>query len=244
MADEDREESTALVVAEPSVSLGVVHGGTPAELVAGATAAADALKGVIDAKKLYSLINGRRYVRCEGWTTLAAMLGCLPREVGVTKDDDGSYTAVVALVRLADGVELTRASAECGADEPTWSNRANYARRSMAITRATGKACRIAFSWVMTLAGYEPTPAEEIPNDEVEAVHPTAATHEVASVRLPGNFEHFGGFGGQPLRAVPRDALMKACKYFTDKDAKKHAALITAIEAELTQMARLADGAK
>jgi hypothetical protein len=32
----------------------------------------------------------------------------------------------------------------------------------MAITRATAKACRIAFSWVMALSGYETTPAEEM----------------------------------------------------------------------------------
>ena len=34
----------------------------------------------------------------------------------------------------------------------------------MAQTRATGKACRLAFSWIMALAGYEPTPAEEMPD--------------------------------------------------------------------------------
>ena len=32
----------------------------------------------------------------------------------------------------------------------------------MATTRATGKACRLAFSWIVTLAGFDPTPAEEI----------------------------------------------------------------------------------
>jgi len=32
----------------------------------------------------------------------------------------------------------------------------------MAITRATGKAFRLAFSWIVVLAGYEATPAEEI----------------------------------------------------------------------------------
>jgi hypothetical protein len=32
----------------------------------------------------------------------------------------------------------------------------------MAQTRATGKACRLAFSWIMSLAGYEVTPAEEM----------------------------------------------------------------------------------
>jgi hypothetical protein len=48
-------------------------------------------------------------------------------------------------------------------DERTWSQRDAYARRSMAITRATGKAFRLGFSWIMTLAGYEPTPWEEMP---------------------------------------------------------------------------------
>ena len=33
---------------------------------------------------------------------------------------------------------------------------------SMAQTRAVSKAFRLALSWVMTLAGYEPTPAEEM----------------------------------------------------------------------------------
>lgn len=35
----------------------------------------------------------------------------------------------------------------------------------MAATRATSKACRQAFSWVMALTGFEVTPAEEIPEN-------------------------------------------------------------------------------
>lgn len=151
-----------------SVSLGVVRGDTPAQLVAAATHAADALKAVIQAKTLYSKINGREYVRVEGWMTLATMMGFLPREVSVTRDERGTYTATVELVRIADGAVLTRASAECGMDEATWKTRADYARRSMAATRATSKACRLAFSWVMVLAGYEATPSEEIPTDDGE----------------------------------------------------------------------------
>jgi hypothetical protein len=38
----------------------------------------------------------------------------------------------------------------------------------MATTRATGKACRLAFSWVMVLAGYEATPSEEMDGVGVE----------------------------------------------------------------------------
>lgn len=39
--------------------------------------------------------------------------------------------------------------------------------RSMAQTRAGGKAFRNAFAWVVVLAGYKPTPAEELPDAQV-----------------------------------------------------------------------------
>lgn len=150
----------------PRVELGVIRADGPKELVKVATEAADALRDVISRKKLFSTIQGREYVRVEGWTTLATMMGCLPREVSVTRDEKGTYTATVELVRMHDGAVLTRASAECGMDESTWAKRADYARRSMAATRAVSKACRLAFSWVMALSGYEVTPAEEIPESE------------------------------------------------------------------------------
>jgi len=161
-----RDAATLAVHETPeAVSLGLVRANSPTDLVLRATEAANALSDVIENKRLYSVISGKRYVRCEGWTTLAAMLGFLPREETVARRDDGTYEASVALVRITDGTVLTRASAECGMDEPTWKSRPNYARRSMAVTRATSKACRIALSWVMALTGYEVTPAEEVPHD-------------------------------------------------------------------------------
>lgn len=168
---------TSLVpVAEvaPRVELGVIRADSPAQLVRVATEAADALAGLIKAKKLFSNIQGKEYVKVEGWTTLATMMGCLPREVSVTRDEQGTYTATVELVRMSDGAVLTRASAECGMDEKTWASRADYARRSMAATRATSKACRLAFSWVMVLAEYKATPSEEIPESERGGTRPAA----------------------------------------------------------------------
>ena len=63
-------------------------------------------------------------------------------------------------------------------DEATWAKRPDYARRSMAATRAVSKACRLAFSWVMVMAGYDATPREEAPY-EAEEVTPavTRDTH-------------------------------------------------------------------
>jgi len=157
------DPGTAVILpSEGSVSLGVIHGTLPDELLNRATGVANSLARLIEEKKLYSPIQGKRYVRVEGWLALAVMLGCVPREASVTRREDGTYEALVELVRMSDGAVLTRASAECGMDEKKWASGPDYARRSMAATRATSKACRLAFSWVMVLAGFEATPSEEM----------------------------------------------------------------------------------
>lgn len=54
------------------------------------------------------------------------------------------------------------AEAMCTRDERMWANRDDYALRSMAQTRATSKALASPLRFVITLAGYEGTPAEEM----------------------------------------------------------------------------------
>jgi hypothetical protein len=161
-------------VTASSVALGTLQASNPAALVSGAAELASQLAIVINKQHLATVIKGKRFVNVEGWTTLATMLGVTAREV-CTVEADGIYIATVELVRMSDGVCISRASAECGAPDeldkygkPSWSARPRYARRSMAQTRATGKACRLAFSWIMSLAGYEVTPAEEMPLSEEE----------------------------------------------------------------------------
>ena len=133
-------------------------------MVRAATTMANELASIIKQQGLAVRISGREYVRFEGWTTLATMNGYLPWEVSNERQDDGSYVATVELRRMSDGKALVRAVHECGGeDEKMWHDRPRYARRSMAVTRATGKACRMAFSWIMVLAGYHPTPFEEMP---------------------------------------------------------------------------------
>lgn len=135
--------------------------------VAYATAIAKELANIIEKQKMYSVISGKKFVTCEGWTTTLALLGIVPREKSITRHEDGTYEAHVELVRFDSGQVVGGASAICGADEPTWMKRPDYARRSMACTRATGKAARLAYSWVIQLAGYQPTPAEEMPDEEM-----------------------------------------------------------------------------
>jgi len=157
------QKQEAEIVPVEQVQLGTIAAKGPQDVVAQATAISTTLAAVIDKRRLYSTIQRKRYVRVEGWTTLGAMLGVLPREVDVVQDGEGGYTATVELIRATDGQVIGRGSAAVGMDEPTWAKRPGYARRSMAVTRATGKAFRLGFSWIMTLAGYEVTPAEEMP---------------------------------------------------------------------------------
>jgi hypothetical protein len=165
---QDEARTAALVPAQEPVELGLMSADSPRALMEQAADMATELAKLIQARRLFTVLRNKPYVVVEGWTTLGTMLGVVAREVSTT-EHDGIYTAVVELVRISDGTVISRASAECGADDerdrngkPIWANRPRYARRSMAQTRATGKACRLAFSWIMKLAGYEPTPAEEM----------------------------------------------------------------------------------
>lgn len=240
-------EAMALVPEVRSVELGVIRADRPAQLVALATEAATALAKVIADRNLYSNIQGKKFVKCEGWTTLAAMMGVTPREVSCT-EHEGTYTAVVELCRLTDQQVVSRASAECGPDEPTWAKRAKYARRSMALTRATAKACRLAFSWVMALSGYEVTPAEEIP-DERPAKGPLASSVKAAVQKavaaldlkdVPAAIQQpepvlpaVAMWKGKPLKDKPSDELVELRKWCVKTDPVKWATKVEEIDTEL-----------
>ena len=195
---ENHQELVQLPVVIPvsssSVALGTLQASNAAALVSGAAELAGQLAIIINKQNLATVIKGKRFVNVEGWTTLATMLGVTAREV-CTVEQEGIYIATVELVRMSDGACISRASAECGSPDeldkygkPIWSNRPRYARRSMAQTRATGKACRLAFSWIMSLAGYEPTPAEEmmpIVDAVAEPSKPVIPVATVVSVTEP-----------------------------------------------------------
>ena len=174
-------DETALVVKD-DVRLGALQV-EPEHMIERATSIATALKKVVEDRKLYSMISGRQYVQVEGWNTLGALIGVLPREVEVKEIENG-YEATVELIRTSDTKVIGRGSAICTRDERNWSKRDDYAVRSMAITRATGKAFRLGFSWIMKLAGYEPTPWEEmdgVVEAEVREVPKGASTGQNAS---------------------------------------------------------------
>lgn len=164
--------------------LGSVAVATPDDAVQVASRVAGILADVIRRQGLAIKIREREYVKVDGWATAAALLGIMAREASVTRHPDGTWEATVELVRLRDGAVIGRGSAIVSPDEPRWAEAPEYARRSMAITRAAGKAFRLALSWIVALAGYETTPAEEVQDlDESPAASPAVQAHPVAPTR-------------------------------------------------------------
>lgn len=166
------------------VQLGMIEL-APEDVIARGASIAKALAKVIKDRQLYKEIRGKAHVRVEGWTTLGAIVGIMPREREVklltaeqSLNGDPGYEAYVELVRVSDGQVIGGASAVCTIGEKNWAGRDEYAVRSMAITRATGKAFRLSLSWIMQLAGFDPTPAEEMP-EVIE--HKAAASPKAAS---------------------------------------------------------------
>lgn len=138
----------------------------PAKLLEKAQAHAKVLASVIEGQGLFTEIKGRRHVRIEGWTFLGTMLGVFPVTVWTreVREDDGAPRGYIARVeaRTISGAVVGAAEAQCLYEEPNWTGKPDYAVQSMAQTRAASKALRLPLGFVVTLAGFAETPAEEM----------------------------------------------------------------------------------
>lgn len=159
--------NNALTVVQAETAPAVFDTREPGLVITKATGIANQLSPIVERAKLYSVISGRKYVKVEGWTTMLAMLGVFPH-VEYCRRVEGDVLGYQSrvILKTMDGREVGAGEALCSSAERNWSNRDEFALKSMAQTRATGKAARNGFSWIMALAGYEATPAEEMNGDE------------------------------------------------------------------------------
>lgn len=79
---------------------------------------------------------------------------------------DGYDWEAKVKIKTPDGTVVGTAEALCSRTESTWADRADPAVKSMAETRAESRAYRRAIGWIAHMAGYNPTPAEEMNGDE------------------------------------------------------------------------------
>lgn len=163
------EIGSEVALPEQPAPLNLFHTSDPVEVLERAARVADALKGVIDQRKLFKRIGNKDHVLVEGWATCGAMLGLTAatvwsRAIGEPSSEKGHDWEARVEVRTLDGRVIGAAEAMCTRKEQTWKSRDDYALRSMAQTRATSKALRGPLGFIVTLAGYSATPAEEMPS--------------------------------------------------------------------------------
>lgn len=134
-------------------------------------------------------IQGRQYPTVAWWQAVGWAFNVTSTEVEVTKQatgEDGSveYMAVVAIVRIDTGETVSRGSAIASSAERAPWGRSAFSVRSMAITRATGRAYRHGCAIIPHLLKIESTPAEEMP---IESAQPEARALPAAAPASSGS---------------------------------------------------------
>lgn len=150
----------------------------PNEVVVEATRHANALAEVVQSRRLFTDIQGKKHVHVDGWTLLGSMTGVFPVEEGeaepIEVDGVKGFKATVT-ARTRSGQVVGRATAYCMRDEDRWRGAKLHALASMAQTRATSKALKGPLGFIVKLAGFEPTPAEEMTDQDQAAPATTNA---------------------------------------------------------------------
>jgi len=151
---------------------------------------ARSLKSVIDQKDKQVIINDEQYLELEDWELVAHFYGLTVSTLDAVPTDIYGVKGAKAAARVVnrDGIIVGGAEAYCLRDESKWNTRSVYEWQgegndrkrvkvgeepvpwfqlaSMAQTRAASKACSNALRWVVVLAGYKGTPAEEMTGSE------------------------------------------------------------------------------
>lgn len=180
--------------------------------VAEAQGKAAILKSIVDNQHLYVMIGESKHLELEAWLTIARGYGYSARIAWTHPLEDGGYEARAEAIDGSGNV-VAAAEAECGTEgDENWISKPNFQQRSMAQTRAIAKALRSSLSWVVVLAGYKATPAEEMTgakDSSSEAPMGFCPVHKVA-------FQHRTGTSktGKPYDfwACPRKDGNEFCK--------------------------------
>ena len=140
-------------------------GRPPEEVLAEATKAAKALQDVIQQKPKPVVIHGKTYLEFEDWQTVGRFYG-VSAKIESTNPLEISgvvgFEAKADAIHVATGRVLSSAVSMCMNDEDKWKGRPLFMLRSLAQTRACAKVLRNVLSWVVVLAGFAATPAEEM----------------------------------------------------------------------------------
>jgi hypothetical protein len=168
----------------------------PEEVIQTAKKAADTLKRLLDGqpKDKQVIMNGERYLELDDWMVCGKFfhLSCKPVEdktIPITVGEFSGFRSHAICFNVETGQVIAEADGYCMNDEDKWRIRSKFSWKtvggkrvkekvgeenvplfqlaSMAQTRACAKAYRLALSWIVKLAGYKVTPAEEMTDTSV-----------------------------------------------------------------------------
>ena len=196
-------------------------------------------------------IQGKKYVRVEGWQAIAVAHGCAA-SAGSVERIEGGTRAIGQVRRMSDGVVIAEAEGFVGEDEATWyggkatngkmlPKRSDFAIRAMAQTRAISRVCRSAFAHVVVMIdnNLSTTPAEEM-----QGVYPVDdIKQEAEEISRQQNVERRKA--AQPPLRKPKPSRAEWTDYMID-DIKHATAtgeldMIMGLEENVTKIDQLAE---
>ena len=210
-----------------------------------AMVAAKALKDVISKKDKPVIINGEQYLEYEDLQTVGQFYGYTVKTgeaVFIEIDGVKGAKAHADLVDFKTGEIIGGAEAYCMRDEERWGTRPKYEWQgegdnrkrikigdeivpwfqlaSMAQTRAGAKAFRNRLAWVVVLAGYKPTPAEEMTENTVSENVKERRTVDKTAHYCPVHNVNFFKKGRMKGYAHPIEGTDEWCNEPTEDDKK------------------------
>ena len=136
-----------------------------------AVAKAKTFTSIVESQKLYTRMGPGKHLHVEAWQTIAMGYGLTPgiksAEIlydAETRQEIGAKATSV----IYDQTGTIRGGAEayCMRSERNWGSKPVHQLLSMAGTRAVSKGLRLLLAWVVVLAGYNPTPYEEMGSEQ------------------------------------------------------------------------------
>ena len=141
---------------------------------------ANQLRAFVDANNLATSVQGKEFVNIEAWQYAGSFFGLVAMTdhvINVSTPDEMKYQAKVVVHNPETGRVYGCGIMVCSNKESGKKFYQEYAIMSMAATRATGKAYRLMLSFLVRLAGYEATPAEEMDYNTAQPTPAVAAPH-------------------------------------------------------------------
>lgn len=170
--------------------------------------------------------NAPVYLKVEAWQFLGKAYEYRAILDGIVERDIEEPNAWIARVKIFDKFDRQVGSGDsiCGtSDEPYWAKQPTFAKKSMAQTRAISRAYRSCLAWVAVLAGYEPTPYEEmqgVPQQDNDGNDPLPNYPQKPISQLQKNLIHSLADDGGCQQLV-KDYLERV-DITPDADGKRH----------------------